>query len=113
MVTADTKNLSHFADGVDDDHPLYVEVVVNDQGKVVVFHDRAFHTDVNWFECDLDKRRFHFVFEGGDMIDAGITVNEGMAKHMQNSHQVLLVHMDNDSGEAVNGNYHPLILQKI
>jgi hypothetical protein len=35
-----------------------------------------------------------------------------MKKYMQNSHQILTVLLDNETGDAKEGFYYPLILQK-
>lgn len=105
------QNLSNFADGVTPKNPLQVDVVVDDKGKVVVFHDKPFKDEIGWFECDLDESLFYFIFDEGDMIDAGITVSDKMKKYMQNSHQILTVFLDEKTGEAVAGNHYPLILQ--
>lgn len=106
------QNLSDFAVGVDAKNHLDIEVAVNDKGKVVVFHNRAFKTEVTWFEFDLTKRRLNFVMEGGEMRDAGLPMTEQMAKHMQNSHQILMVLLDNETGEATQGNFVPLIIHR-
>jgi hypothetical protein len=60
----------------------------------------------------LDARSLLFVFDDGRNIDAGIVVNDTMKKYMQNSHQILTVLLDNETGDAKEGFYYPLILQK-
>ncbi len=40
--------LVDFVEGVDKDNPLDIEVAVNDKGKVVVFHNRAFKKEISW-----------------------------------------------------------------
>ena len=110
----DEINLSEFVEGkVDKKNPFNVEVVVNDAGKVVVFHNREFKHDIGWFECDLNEGTFHFVFDEGEIADTKIVVNETMKKYMQNSHQILTVLLDDESGDAKEGHYYPLILRDV
>ena len=105
-------NLTDFVYGVDEDGHLDIEVAVNETGKVVIFHNRVFKNDISWFEFDLDTNRLDFVLDDGDIRDAGLPLNKDVAKHMQNSHQILMVLLDDDTGEAKEGNYVPLIIHK-
>jgi len=105
-------NLTDFVHGVDENHHLDIEVAVNETGKVVLFHNRIFKDNISWFEFDLDTNKLDFVIDSGDMRDAGLPLTKGVAKYMQNSHQILMVLLDDDTGEAKEGNYVPLILHK-
>lgn len=105
-------NLTDFVHGVDADNHLDIEVAVNEVGKVIVFHNRVFKNDVSWFEFDLSTNKLDFVLDDGETRDAGIPLGQDVAKYMQNSHQILMVLLDNDTGEATEGNYIPLIIHK-
>ncbi|MBX2833711.1 MAG: hypothetical protein KTR28_01935 [Micavibrio sp.] len=105
-------NLTNYVYGASKENPVEIDVVVNEFGKVVIFHSHVFKEDIGWFECDLDARKLFFVFDEGDQVDSGIQVNDGMTKYMQNSHQILTVQLDIKTGEAVEGVYFPLILHK-
>lgn len=105
-------NLTDFVLGVDKDNPLDIEVAVNDTGKVVVFHNREFKSPVSWFEFDLTTKKLDFIMEDGAMRDAGLPLGDDVSKYMQNSHQILTVYLDNESGEAVEGHYAPLIIHQ-
>lgn len=105
-------NLTDFVYGVDTTHRLNIEVAVNEKGKVVVFHNRPFKKDVSWFEFDLGTNRLDFILDDGDIRDAGLPLGRDVAKYMQNSHQILMVLLDDDTGEAKEGNYVPLIIHK-
>jgi hypothetical protein len=106
------QNLTDFVYGADLDNPVEVDIVVNEHGKVVVFHSHVFRDDLGWFECDLDERKLLFVFDDGRNVDAGIKLSDTMKKYMQNSHQILTVLLDHETGDAKEGHYYPLILQK-
>ncbi len=105
-------NLTDFVEGVDKKNPLDIEVAVNEQGKVVVFHNRKFKQPVSWFEFDLGTYKLDFILDDGKMRDAGLPLTQNVAKYMQNAHQILMVFIDNDTGEATEGHYVPLILHK-
>jgi hypothetical protein len=105
-------DLSNFVYGVDEKNALDIEVAVDEKGKVVVFHNRPFKKDIAWFEFDLGTSKLDFILDDGDIRDAGLFVTSTMAKYMQNSHQILMVLIDNDSGAAKEGNYVPLIIHR-
>ena len=106
------KDLSGFVIGVDENNPLDVEVAVNESGKVVLFHNRQFKSEISWFEFDLDTLKLTFVLDDGEIRDAGFYATAAMAKYMQNSHQILMVLIDAETGEATEGNYIPLIIHR-
>ena len=104
------KDLSNFVYGVDENNTLDIEVAVDPKGKVVVFHNRPFKKDIAWFEFDLGTSKLDFILDDGEIRDAGLYVTRTMGKYMQNSHQILMVLIDNETGEAKEGNYVPLII---
>lgn len=104
--------LVDFVYGVDDDNPLDVEVAVDDVGKVVIFHNKPFKTEIAWLEFELETNMVNFILEDGKIRDIGLPLKEGIAKNMQNSHQILMVLLDDDTGDAKEGNYVPLIIHQ-
>ncbi len=105
-------NLTDFVEGIDETNRLDIEVAIKEDGHVIVFHSHAFKNDVSWFEFDLGTNKLDFVLGDGDMRDIGLPLTNNVAKHMQNSHQILMVQMDPKTGEATNGRYIPLIIHK-
>jgi hypothetical protein len=103
-------NLTDFVTGVDEKNPLDIEVAVNDDGRVVIFHNKPFKNDLSWFEYDLKTSKLDFILDSGDVRDVGMPLAPAIAKHMQNTHQILMVLMDNKTGEATQGSYVPLII---
>lgn len=91
---------------------LDIEVTIKEGGGVVLFYDRPFKKEISWFEFDLTTNKLDFVLDSGDVRDAGLPLSKGVAKHMQNSHQILMVLMDFQTGEAEKGNYVPLIIHR-
>lgn len=105
-------NLTDFVHGCDENNHLDIEVAVNEKGKVVVFHNRVFKNEISWFEFDLGTSRLDFVLDDGEIRDAGMPLSKDVGKYMQNSHQILMVLLDDDTGEAKEGNYVPLIIHQ-
>lgn len=104
--------LIDFVTDVDENNTLEIEVAVNETGKVVVFHNRRFKKEIAWFEFDLGNNHLDFVLDNGDIRNAGLPLTPNVAKHMQNSYQILTVFMDNNTGEAIEGSYIPLIIHR-
>ena len=106
------KDLSGFVLGVDENNSLDIEVAVNETGKVVLFHNRVFKSEISWFEFDLGTNKLTFVLDDGEIRDAGFYATPTMAKYMQNSHQILMILLDDETGEASEGAYVPLIIHR-
>ncbi|MCB9982399.1 MAG: hypothetical protein H6861_01820 [Rhodospirillales bacterium] len=106
----DVGTLVDFVIGAETDNPLYVEVAIKDDGRVVLFHDKPFKKPISWFEFDLNTNKFDFIMENGELRDFGLPLRQSVAKHMQNSHQILTVLLDDESGEGKEGHYIPLII---
>ena len=104
--------LNDFVYGVDENNHLDIEVAIKEDGRVVVFHNKPFKNELSWFEFDLETNKLDFVLDDGDIRDIGLPLSSAVAKHMQNSHQILMVLLDNDTGEAKEGNYIPLIIHR-
>lgn len=91
---------------------LDIEVAIKDGGRVIVFHSHPFKQPLAWFEFNLGTRKLNFVLDDGQSRDTNLPIYENVAAHMQNAHQILTVQMDPQTGEAVMGDYVPLILHQ-
>ena len=105
-------NLTDFVYGITDHNRLDIEVAIKADGRVVVFHSHPFKKDVSWFEFDLNSNKLDFIFDDGEIRDIGLPLSKNVAKYMQNSHQILMVLLDLETGEAKEGNYVPLIIHR-
>jgi hypothetical protein len=92
---------------------LYIEVGVKDDGKVAVFHNKKFKRELAWIEYDMDAERIDFVMDDGQVRTLGLPVNKDMNKYLHNTHQVLMVLMNEETGQATEGYYIPLIIHKM
>ena len=103
-------NLTDFVYGVDENNKLQIEVAVKEDGRCAIFYNKPFRDDLAWLEFDLDTYRLDFVLDCGELRNAGMDLTKEMAKNMQNTHQMLMVLMDDVTGAAKEGVYVPLIL---
>ncbi len=105
-------NLVDFVYGVTEDKPLKVEVAINDDGRVILFYDKVFKNDLSWLEFDLATNKLDFILDSGEMRNFGMPLDKSVSKHMHNTHQVLTVLLDEETGQAKEGHYIPLILHR-
>ncbi len=105
-------NLTDFVYGVTDDSPLNIEVAINEDGRVILFHDKVFKNELSWLEFDLGTSELDFILDGGHMRNFGMPLDRSVSKHMQNTHQVLTVLLDEKTGDAKEGHYIPLIIHQ-
>lgn len=105
-------NLTDFVYGVDENNSLQIEVAVKEDGRCAIFHNKPFRNDLSWLEFDLDTYNLDFVMDDGEIRNVGMPLTKDVSKNMQNSHQVLMVLMDDETGDAKEGYYVPLILHK-
>lgn len=105
-------NLTDFVSGIDETNRLDIEVAIKEGGNVIIFHSHPFSREVSWFEFDLKTNKLDFVIDNGDVRDIGLPLSSAVAKHMQNAHQILMVQMNPQTGEAQEGSYIPLIIHR-
>jgi hypothetical protein len=89
-----------------------LEISVMKDGKVCVFHNKPFKSEISWLEYDVDNNRLDFILDDGEVRNLGFGVKPTIAKNMQNSHQILLILLDPETGEAKEGFYIPLIIHQ-
>ena len=105
------QSLRDFVD-IGEDENLDLEVAIMDDGRVVVFHTHPFKNDLSWMEFDLDTRKLDFILDDGEIRDIGLPLSSTVSKYMQNSHQILTVLMDPETGDATEGSFIPLIIHR-
>jgi len=103
-------NLTDFVTGVTEESKLQIEIAVKDDGRCAIFHNKPFRKDLSWLEFDLNSCRLDFVLDSGEVRNAGMNLTKAMSKNMQNSHQILMILMDDVTGQPKKGYYVPLIL---
>ncbi len=94
------------------DMDMKVELYVNDRAEAFIFHDKPFTKQLSWLEYDLDEDKMDFVMNDGDVRNFGIPVDPKLKKYLQNSFQILMVQMDDKSGDPVEGDYFPIIIHR-
>lgn len=89
-----------------------VDLVINDKAEVFVFHALPFKKRLSWLEFNLDNKNLDFIMNDGDVRNFGAKVEDHFAKHMQNAFQVMMVQLDEKTGEPMSGQYFPLIIHR-
>src|SRR5690606_16966804 len=89
-----------------------VDLVVNEGAKVAVFHNKPFQRPLSWLEFNLGTRDLDFIMDDGDIRNFGTKVPEPFARDMQNAYQVLMVLMDEETGEPDSSQWFPLIIHR-
>lgn len=108
-----TGNISDFVyGGASKENPLFMEISINEKMQVMLFHNKTFKNELSWLEFDLSTNALDFVLDDGDIRDIGISLSKDVSKYMQNTHQVLMVLMDDQTGDAKEGRYIPLIVHR-
>lgn len=105
-------NLLDYVYGAHDKTQLQIDISLREDGKVVVFYNHPFRVNVEWFEFDITTRHLNFVFEEDQKQELGLPIRENIAKNMQNTHQILTILLDNDTGQAKEARYAPLIIHQ-
>ncbi len=108
--SGDTGSIVDFFYGVEEDNKLKIEVAIKEDGRCAVFYNKPLKNELSWFEYDLDLCKLGFVMDGGETRDLGIPIKRELSKNMQNSHQILMILMDDDTGSPKEGTYIPLII---
>jgi hypothetical protein len=104
--------LPEYNEGVSPDTKMKVRLVVNERAEAFIFHDKPFGKKLSWLEYDLDTHRLDFIMNDGDVRNFGIPVDPKLEKHLQNSFQVLMVLMDEEKKQPVEGDYYPLVIHR-
>lgn len=105
-----TGGLVDFFYDVREDSLLNIEVAIKEDGRCAVFYNKPLKQSLAWFEYDLDLCKLGFVLDDGEARDLAIPVKKELTKNMQNTHQVLTILMDDETGAPKEGTYIPLIL---
>jgi hypothetical protein len=95
-----------------DDPDFKLNLAVNDQARVVIFHNKPFRSKVALLQFDLNKNRLDFIMQDGAALNFGVPVAPDLSKYMQNAFQVLMVLMDEKSGSPEGGTYYPIIIHR-
>ena len=114
QTTAEKKfdNILDFVYHTEGESDFRLEISVMKDGKVCVFHSKPFKNDISWLEYDVNENRLDFILDDGEVRNLGFPVKPTIAANMQNSHQILLILLDDETGEAKEGFYIPLIIHQ-
>lgn len=107
-----TARPSNYMDGTAFETEMKVELMINDQAEVLIFHNKPFNKRISWIELDLDHNKLDFVMNDGDQRNLGLIIKKDLTKYLQNAYQILMVLTDDKTGQPVEGEYFPLIMHR-
>jgi hypothetical protein len=88
---------------------IRIELVVNDRGECMIFHNGPFPYELVKLTYDPETGRIDFFIPGGFKRDFGIPVHPDLRKYFENNiGRILVVLTDNKTGEPIEGQYYPL-----
>lgn len=68
-------------------------IFVNDNGKIVIIHDKPLEKELSWIEYDDALTQTHLVYEDGSVQELGVKIPESMIKKMRNGQEVILIYL--------------------
>ncbi len=95
--------------GVDENNHLDIEFATNARGKVVFFHNRDFRKDIQSFVLDTLTQKVYMKTSDGYVRDTGLALGKAVTWYMAVADQVLMVKLDDETGEATEGRTVPLL----
>ncbi len=95
-----------------DDPGFKVNLAVNNEARVLIFINKSFRKKMSWLEFDLNHNRLDFVMNNGDVRNFGVAVEPELVKYMKNSYQVMMILINEETGEPEDGKYYPLIIHR-
>lgn len=106
-------NIVDFVYDPDGTGNLKIDTVIREDGKVAIYLDKPFKLPLAWIEYDMKANQLHFVMEDGNLRVLGVDVRPDLKRNMQNTHQILIVLTDNETGKGKEGYYVPLIIHQL
>jgi WD40 repeat protein len=86
-----------------------VELVVNDRGEPLVFHNRPLGTPLARVEFNVSRARLTLRFKDRSARDLGFPSSPGFTAYLENADRILMV-LTGEKGEPVEGEYFPLLV---
>jgi WD40 repeat protein len=87
-----------------------VQLVVNDRSEAFVFHNKPFRKTLKRLEFNPSTLRLIFRMSDGDARDFGLSVDARLGRYFDYTQRVLVVLMDEKTGQPIEGTYYPLLL---
>jgi hypothetical protein len=85
------------------------ELVLNDMGEVFVFHNKPFASELKRIEYNRLTKTMNFIVNDRPR-NFGMPVDPKLAKYFETASRVLVVLMNEKTGEPIEGNYRPVII---
>ena len=71
-----------------------IDISVNDDGMMLVFHGKDFEGQVTQIEYEQDSGEIYFLFDNGGITAFGMPAPQKSRKHMEHAHEAQLARGD-------------------
>ncbi|MBZ9985334.1 MULTISPECIES: hypothetical protein [unclassified Mesorhizobium] len=101
---------SYVIGGIQFEFPIKIEIAINDRGELIIFHSRPFNDDLSKLEFNMDENRLSLIMIKG--FSCNIPIRSELSVFMRKSTQALMVLVNEEGGNLVEGDYVPLHVMK-
>jgi hypothetical protein len=98
-----------FPDDIEDPS-LDMRLVVSDSGVIYVFHNRALSGSFKRLEYNRLTHRLGIRMRNGELRDGSVSLPERFAPMLDHGHRVMMVQMDEKTGNPIGGADFPLLV---
>lgn len=109
-MTAEEQTVKSLTGSPFDVIEMEMSINVSETAQVYVFHHEPFKKELSWIEFDLGRRDLNFVFDDGDIKNAGVKIRPDLSAYMQNAYHVNLALIENE--EVIDTFERPLIIHR-
>jgi hypothetical protein len=89
---------------------MRLEIVVNERSEAFLFHDKPFPEKLKRIEIHRLAGSLELVFDNGRVRDFGMPVDDRLLRYFENADRILVVEMNEKTGEPVEGDYYPAVI---
>ncbi|TPJ99494.1 hypothetical protein FJ872_30765 [Mesorhizobium sp. B2-5-9] len=89
---------------------IKIEIAINERGDLIIFHNKSFNEVPSEIEFNVDRSCLSLVMTGG--FSCNIPLRNELCSYMMRSTQALMVLMEDENREPVEGGYLPLYVMK-
>lgn len=68
-------------------------IFTNPQGEILIIHDLALQSEIQWVEYDPNEQTFSIIHEDGRVQELGIPFNQKIKDNLSHGQEVTLAHM--------------------
>lgn len=75
---------------------MQIGLIMHEDGKIWLFHNKAFPSELQWVEYDGDENTVSFICKGGLAIDLGMPLTPEMSEEWRHAEYMMTSHVEGD-----------------